>query len=174
MPNIPQTAKQAAINIAKQTVRESNEFLKSARQQVAPNPEVSKEEGRPSDSSSPKSKQEEEKKDMAKLREHSSFMQTYKQELEQIRRDNLFKELQKKISEGEEIPLGDYVSGLTSEQREVLKAQMEVVKIRREQEGKAKKKDTIPEVVSKKGRQMFSVFKKRNERYVETRQPPSS
>src|SRR5579859_7421171 len=171
---IPQTAKQAAINIAKQTARESNEFVKAAREQVAPTESQKSSEEPKADNRTQNEEKDRNKEGVAKLREHSSFMGVYRQELEQIRKDNLFKELQKKISEGEEIPLANYVKELTSEQREVLKAQMEAVRIRREQEEEAKKKNTIPRVVSKKGRQMFFMFKKRNEQHVETRQPPSS
>lgn len=174
MPNIPQTAKQTAINIAKQTARESSEFLKIAKEQVAPTENAKSGKEPEAHEQSQKKEEDQNKENIGNLREHSSFMGAYKQELEQIRKENLFKKLQKRIAEGEEIPLLNYVNELTSEQREVLKAQMEAVKVRREQEEEAKKKNILPEVISKKGRQMFNMFKKRNEQYVETRQPPSS
>jgi len=172
MPNIPQTAKQAAINVARQTARESNEFLKSAREQIAPTREENK-GGVNSENSNSEPKKDKEQ-DIAKIREHSGFMQTYKHELEQIRKDNLFKKLQKDVTSGVEVPLAEYLNDLSSEQREVLKAQMEAVKVRKMQEEEAKKKESVPEVISKKGRQMFNMFKKRNEQHFETRQPPSS
>ncbi len=160
---LKQTAKQVAVNTAKQVAYESNEFLKSTREQIAPIeiPEKKEEQGQK------EAQQEQPKpKDM-------SFLNDYKSELEQIRRDNLFKELQRKISEGEEIPLKNYIRDLSSEQREVLKAQMEAVKVRKEMAENAQKKDSFPQVISKKGRGMLNSFKKRNQQHVEMRQPPS-
>src|SRR5258708_17165030 len=125
MPAI-QTAKQIAIQAAKQTIRESNEFLKSTREQIAPLPQTEVKQ-------KPEQKKEEPKVDEAKLaNQKSRMMQAYDSELNEIRRDNLFKELQRKISEGEEIALQDFAEELTSDQREVLKAQMEAVQIQKE------------------------------------------
>ena len=169
MPPIPPTAKQVAINVAKQAAHEGNEIFKSAREQIITTSETPIKESpldkgdsfknlsNPSNESHPR---------------NLSFLREYKQELDQIRRDNLFKELQRKIAEGEIIPLENYINELSYEQREVLKAQMEAMKIRLEQENS--QKPSFPEIVAKKGRGMFNKIKKRNEQYVETRQPPSS
>jgi len=167
MPAI-QTAKQVAIQAAKQTVRESNEFIKSAREQIAPPPQSEQHQEKPEE------KKEEPKVDEAHLASQKSrMMQAYDSELTQIRRDNLFKELQRKISQGEEITLEDFITQLSSEQREVLKAQMEAIKMQKEA-AQSQSQNSIPEIISKKGRQMFNKIKKRNEQHVETRQPPSS
>lgn len=93
-------------------------------------------------------------------------------ELEQIRRENLFNELQKKISEGEYIALGDYEKDLGYEQREVLKAQMEAIQERKAKEISTRK-ETIPQIISKRARGMMGTIKKRNQQHVEMRQPPS-
>lgn len=65
----------------------------------------------------------------------SRTLQALERELEDIRRDRLIKELQRKIAEGEEVSLESYPE-LTPEQRQVLKAQMEAVKQRQEISGK--------------------------------------
>lgn len=170
MPNL--SAKQIAINVAKQAARESNEFLKTAGQQVLATPESSREQ----ESNPTRIPQEREAvvdRQQQAPKKDLSFMNIYKNELEQIRQENLFKELQKRIAEGEEIPLEDFATQLTSEQREVLKAQMEAVRVRKEAM-KKEKSDTIPQIVSKRARGMIGgMVKKRNEQHIETRQAPS-
>src|SRR5260221_12181960 len=134
---IQQSAKQAAIAVAKQAAREGNEFLKSAHEQIAPTPEI------------PKENQQEPKKETPDPppQKNLSFLNEYKGELEQIRRDMLFKELQEKIANGEEIPLENYIKELSSEQREVLKAQMEAVKMQKMRAQISQKQDSFPQVI---------------------------
>lgn len=162
---IPQSAKQIAINAAKQAARESNEFLKEAGKEVLGTPEAPKHEERPQEPAK-ETPQEPPKKDL-------SFLNNYKGELEQIHRDNLFKELQQKIAEGIEIPLEDYIKELSVEQREVLKAQMEAVKMQKAAAKNQKMQESPLQVIAKKGRQMVNKIKKQNEQHVETRQAPS-
>ncbi len=169
---IAQTAKQAAIATARQVARQSNEILNSARQQIAPTPEISRPESKPTPSSEPRVNPEQEKqRKEASLR---NMMRSYDTELSEIRRENLFKELQRKISEGEEVPLEDFAGGeLSSEQKDVLKAQMEAVQAQKNAT-QVQSQESPLQVVAKKGRNaMMGMFKKKNETHVETRQPPS-
>lgn len=163
---VKQTAQQIAQTIAKQTLHESNEVLKSAREQIMPTPELPKEQKR----EAPETK----KPETNEAKPNLSFLNSYKQELEEIRRETLFKDLQQRISEGEEIPLESYQKELSFEQREVLKAQMEAVKMQKQSALNSQKKQSTLQVVAKKGRNtMMGMFKKKNEQHVETRQPPS-
>lgn len=166
--SIPQTAKQQAINVAKIAARESNEVLKSAAEQLSPFPQTEKKEVNKQKLEDP------ERAPRVEGQKNLSFLNEYKAELNEIRRDNLFKELQSKISEGESVPLENYINELSYEQREVLKAQMEAIRVRIDTQNTNQQKSGIREVVSKKGRQMFNKIKKRNEQHVETRMPPSS
>ena len=159
---IPQTAKQIAISAAKQVLHESNEILKSVGEQIAPIPELPK----PKNLEQPEEVEENKPKDL-------SFLNVYKSELDEIRRENLFKELQRKISEGEDVYIENYAMQLASEQKDVLKAQMEAVKMQKEAT-KVQQRESPLQVVAKKGRNaMMGMFKKKNEQHVEMRQPPS-
>lgn len=153
---------QIAQSVARQTVHESNEFLKSVREQISPVPDLPK----PNNLDKPREVEENKPKDL-------SFLNTYKSELDEIRRENLFKELQRKISEGEDVPIENYAMQLSSEQKDVLKAQLEAMKTQKEAL-KAQQKESPLQVVAKKGRNaMMGMFKKKNEQHVEMRQPPS-
>lgn len=173
MPQIKQTAKQMAINAAKQAARESNEYLRTASAQITGIEKSTPQER----SQQPQGQQSEQPKLQEKSQQASqkdvSFLNVYKGELEQIRRENLFKELQRKITEGEEVPLIDYVNELTSEQREVLQAQITAVKERKEAV-KKQKPESVPQIVTKKARGMLGAFKKRQQQHVETQKMPSN
>lgn len=158
------TPAQIAVSAAKQAVHESNEILKTAREQIAPLPQIDKKDEKPV---------EKPQTENSKPR-NIGFLREYKNELDEIKRENLFKELQRKISEGENIPIENYAIELNSEQKDVLKAQIEAMNLRSKQNENQSKKNSIPEVISKKGRQMINKIKKQNEMHVETRQPPSS
>ncbi len=164
---IKQTAQQIAAQVAKQTIHESNEFLKSAREQIAPSVQ-------PQQSEKPQEKKEDYKVDEERFKAESKrLMQTYESELNQIRRDNLFKDLQRKVSEGEDISLESYQNELSFEQKDVLKAQMEIVQNQRKMVASQEKSSPL-QVIAKKGRNaMMGMFKKKNEQHVEMRQPPS-
>ncbi len=117
-------SKQAAIAAAKQVARESNEFLKSAREQIAPSPEVPRQEAQHTESVPDTSQRDVSNKNL-------SFLAEYKNELQEIEHESLFKELLKKISEGEEVPVEDFAKELSWEQRDVLKARIEAVKVKK-------------------------------------------
>ncbi|HWA51663.1 MAG TPA: hypothetical protein VG895_01250 [Patescibacteria group bacterium] len=165
MTSLPQSSKQIAINAAKLVARESNEVLKTAGEQIMPSPQ---DEKKPGDPERPKEVEGQRPKNL-------SFLNEYKQELNEIKRENLFKELQRKIAGGETVYLENYINELGHEQREVLKAQIEVMENRKLQEESSKKESGIPQIISKKARGMITgMVKKRNQQNVETRMPPSS
>jgi hypothetical protein len=125
--------KKLAQTIAKQMAQEPLEILKNASEQVTGQEAPRSQESQ----SSPSGNQ-----DQQKLIEHQNElhdkmktgrrMEAFQRELDDIRKQNLFKELQAKISEGLVIPLEDY-SDLSMEQKQVLKAQMEAVKFQKQQ-----------------------------------------
>lgn len=168
--NVKQTAQQKAKQAAQLLARESLEVLKSAREQVAPTPEIA---GQQQDSP----KQGENKENIEKSREtdkakSAQMMRAYEAELLDIRRSEVFKDLQKRISEGEDIPVENYTE-LTMEQKQVLMAQKEAAAARRDMTEQGHKE--VPQVSSKKGRKTFgNIGLKRSQVQVEMRQPPSS
>ncbi len=167
---INQTAKQIAVSAAKKAAYESNEILKTAGQQILSSPETSQQKPQPEEQKTVTPQKEAEARKEASLK---NMMRSYEGELNQIKRDNLFKELQRKISEGIEVPLEDFANELSSEQKDVLKAQIEAT-LSQQSSQNSQKRESIPQIISKKGRQMVNKIKKQNEMHVETRQPPSS
>ncbi len=161
---VKQTAQQIAKQVASLTFEESEKFAKAAREQISPVPQRSEnqtqqkvEKPEPQEPTPPKT---------------NRLLQTYNIELEDIRRENLFKDLQIKIANGEDVPIENYQNELSSEQRQVLKAQIEAIEARKTAEV-SKQKESIPQIVSKRARGMLNTFKKRNQQHVEMRQPPS-
>jgi len=80
-------------------------------------------------------------------------MEALEQEIKDIHRQELFGDLQSRISQGEEIPLPDY-SELSMEQKQVLKAQMEAVKYQKKQVAINQSQGGVPVTSSKPGRRM--------------------
>lgn len=159
--------KPTAQQIRKLIVNEPLEILKTAREQISPTNEPQEDKSRP--------QQETESINEQKLESQKArHIEAYNSELEQIRRDNLFKELQSKIAAGEEIPLENFVKELSFEQRDVLKAQMEAVSMRKIA-NENKSQDSLPQIISKKARGMVGgMVKKRNQQHVETQKMPSN
>ena len=168
------SAKSLAQQIAKQMAREPLEILKSAGGQVNG-------ESFPSNENPP---QRQETSDQKKLEGHQNELQdkmkstrrmeALNRELSDIQKQDLFSDLQRKISEGTEVPLEDYPE-LSMEQRQVLKAQMEAKKI---QDSRIKNQESgLVEPAVKKGRQLFNFGKKtavrREQTHVEKPVPPS-
>ena len=110
--------------IARQVAREPLEVLKSARGQLSGEQakyiEQKINQEKESQTKDPKT-QELKNKDTIRA---SRALEALDRELQDIRRDKLIKELQRKIAEGQEISLEDYPE-LTPEQKQVLKAQIE-------------------------------------------------
>ena len=165
---INQTAKQMAKQAATQIAREPLEILKTAREQIESQTQ-SQEQPEPQQQKPNEPTPEEKAKKAAQTQR---LIGAYESEIEDIRKQDLFKDLQRRIAEGEDIPLSDYPE-LTLEQKQVLAAQKQAVDARRVQSDQAK--ETPLQVISKKGRKMFGkIGLKREQTKVEMRQPPSS
>ena len=159
--------KVTAQKIAKQLAQEPLEILKTAREQVVGN-------------RSEESRIREEPKApdfQSKLQDKiksSRKMEAFQRELADIRKGELFKDLQRRIAQGEEISLQDYPE-LSLEQKQVLKAQMEAVKNQRL--AISHKPLELIEPAAKKGRRLFNFGKKqevkRQQTRVENVVPPS-
>lgn len=165
--NAAQTTKNIAQKIAQQLVQEPAEILKTAREQIA----GEKNTGIPEKSEPKIPDFQSELQDKTKA---SRLIEAYKRELEDIRRERLFKELQRRIAEGEEIPLHDFPE-LSPEQKQVLKAQMEAYQ---NQKSKLQNQDNeLQEPQPKRSRRLFHFGKKtevkRQQTRVEKIMPPS-
>jgi len=161
---VKQTAQQIAKQVARNSFEESEKFARAAREQISPVQRVPENQTQ---------QREEKPKEQEQIPPKTNrLLQSYNTELEEIRRDNLFKDLQIKIANGEDVPLENYQNELSSEQREVLKAQIEAIEVRKNAEV-SKQNESLPQIVSKRARGMMNTFKKRNQQHVEMRQPPS-
>lgn len=172
--NPAQTTKSLAQKIAKQMAQEPLELLKSARSQVTGEQEPRQQDSQPARPNDEVMHEQLKAQDVAKS---SRLIEAYQRELEDVRKQNLLKDLQKRIAEGEEIPLEDYPE-LSLEHKQVLKAQMEAVRIRMLNAQNSNAKSSFIEVVSKKGRQMMRAMgkktaMKREQTHVEKPVPPS-
>ncbi len=134
------SAKNLAQQIARQAAREPLEILKDIKEQASGeilNPSVNQ----------PENQNEDRKKlinDQEKLGDKMKSgrrMEALTREIEDIRKQNIFKDLQRRISEGEEVSLEEYPE-LSMEQKQVLMAQMEAVKNQKA----AANKNTLMEV----------------------------
>lgn len=138
MPSIPakasDSAKKMAQMVAKQLAQEPLEILKDASSQI-----MGVETARQPDTGT--SQQPENTNQQKKIQEQQQIqdkmrssrrIEAYQRELEDIRKQDVFKDLQQRIANGEEISLQDYPE-LSLEQRQVLNAQMEVVRFQHKQ-----------------------------------------
>lgn len=125
-------AKSLAQTIAKQMAQEPLEILKSAREQTTGIETDGHLDNQISDQNVDQQKKLEEQQKIQDNLRSSRRLEAYKQELEDIRKQDVFKGLQQRISEGEEIPLIDYPE-LSMDQKQVLMAQMEAAKFQKKQ-----------------------------------------
>ena len=116
--------KKLAQKVAKQFTDESLEILKTASEQVTGNEQVETPQEKPHIDNGQAELQD-------KMRT-SRRMEAYQRELDDIRKQDVFRDLQRRISEGEEVPVNDYPE-LSTEQKQVLNAQMEAVKFQKKQ-----------------------------------------
>jgi len=128
---------QLAQDLAKQIAQEPLEILREAGKQVAGGEQDTKSQDiiQPPDIQSSESRPktthyQNELQDKAKS---SRRIEALNQEIADIRKQDLFNDLQSRITEGEDIPLENYTE-LSMEQRQVLKAQEEAVKNRIDKE----------------------------------------
>ena len=150
--NTAKTARDLAQKIAKQMAQEPFEVLKTAREQVAP-PEISPQNHQPAQNNENQNKAQEEQQKAQDKMKVSRRMEALEAELRDIHKQDTFKDLQAKISQGIEVPLEDY-SELSMEQRQVLKAQMEAVKYQKQQAAYNESQSGVPMAVAKPGRRM--------------------
>lgn len=161
------SAKSLAQQIAKQMAGEPLEILKEAKEQTTGVGTSEQQSDRNTDDSESQKKLVEHQNDLQDRMKSSRRMEALDRELDDIRKQDLFSDLQRRISEGEEIPLEDY-SNLSMEQKQVLKAQMEAYKnqIRQMQN---QEKGGLMEPAVKKGRQLFNFGKKQSVKNEQTR-----
>jgi hypothetical protein len=166
------SAKTLAQNIAKQVAQEPLEILKTAGEQVV-SPEVAHPNQNPGRESQPKGPSEQDK--LLDQMKSGRRMEALNTELKDIRRQDLFADLQEKIGQGIEVPLQDY-SELSMEQKQVLKAQMEAVKYQKQQAEYNQASVDVPSVSSKPSRRFGAGQKHEAEKQqtrVEKPVPPS-
>jgi hypothetical protein len=167
-------AKNIAKTVAKQIAQEPLEILKTAKEQVTPTQNYREEKKEQPDNDN-QAKELEEKKDSQDKMMASRRREALERELEDIKKEKLFADLQRRIANGEEVFLEEYPT-LSVEQKQVLMAQMEAVKNRVEMQ-KNQGQNTFTEPAAKKGRQLFNFGKKtamqREQTRVEKPVPPS-
>jgi hypothetical protein len=168
------SAKSLAKAIAKRIAQEPAEILKDVKEQALGLESPGQQEKRPPVSSGEQNKKFEEQQKIGDRLKSTRQVEALNRELSDIRRQDLFKDLQRRISLGEEIPLGDY-SELSMEQKQVLNAQMEAVK--EQKTASTDQQGQFAEPAVKKGRQLFNFGKKtamkREQTHVEKPVPPS-
>jgi hypothetical protein len=147
-----QSARDLAQKIAGQMAQEPLEFLKTARDQVA-TPETSPQNPPPGQNNEIRNKARIDQEKAQDKMKSSRRMEALDQELKDIRKQDLFKDLQAKISQGIEVPLEDYAE-LSMEQKQVLKAQMEAVKYQKQQAAYNETQGGVAMAVAKPGRRM--------------------
>lgn len=170
-----QSAADLAQKIARQVAEEPIEILKDAREQV-----IGQETSKSLEKQTPKNRVEQspQETEQQKVKDKAFSerrMQALQNEIEDIRKGDLFKDLQAKISEGIEIPLEDYPE-LSIEQKQVLKAQMEAVKFQKLQAEYQSSVQEVPSVSSKPSRRFGAGQKHEAEKQqtrVEKPVPPS-
>jgi len=169
------SAKSLAQQVAKQMAREPLEILKSARDQAVGGETPSPENFSPASGSEDQKKLIQHQGELNDRMKSSRRMEALNRELSDIQKKDLFADLQRRISDGEEIPLEDYPA-LSIEEKQVLKAQMEAVKIQK-QNVQNQSANVLIEPGAKKGRKLFNFGKKtevkRQQTHVEKIVPPS-
>ncbi len=120
--NTAQTTKNLAKTIAKQIAGEPLEILKDVKEQViGSNPQGQSSQPRETREENPEEKYQRELNEKLKSERR---IEAFDRELKDITKENLFKDLQAKISEGMEVYIDEYQE-LSMEQKQVLKAQQE-------------------------------------------------
>ena len=169
-----QSAQDLAQKIARQMAQEPLEVLKTARDQVTT-------PGKVAPVSQPSQNGESSEKtsgDQQKLQDNmrsARRMEALNQELNDIRKQDLFKDLQDKISQGVEVPIADFPE-LTMEQKQVLMAQKEAYQNQKSKMENQNASIDVPTIQSKPSRRFGAGQKQEAERQqtrVEKPVPPS-
>jgi len=170
-----QTARDLARKIARQVAQEPLEVLKKAESQVTgsetQSPQEISPQGQNPDTQTKIAERQGQLRDKLKS---GRRVEAYQRELDDIRKRDLFKDLQRRVSEGEEIPVEDYPE-LSMEQKQVLKAQMEAVRAQSAKQ-QAAGQNVLEVPRSKRGRRFGQTRKQEVERQqtrVEKPIPPS-
>lgn len=146
------TTQQMAKQVARQMAQEPLEILKTAGQQIsgaeAPTPDSSR--GPLQEPKEPKKEEEMQLKRKIEVQGQRQ-MQALQKELQDMEGQKLLNDLLKRISGGEIIPLENYPQ-LSTEQKDVLKAQMEAIKTQKEAAAREK---PVVEPGTKKSRKLF-------------------
>lgn len=165
-----QSAKDLAQKIARQMAQKPLEVLKTARQQVVGSEQIAnRQEVRPLDNQNPEvqAKIVQHRNELQDKAKSGRRMEALNQELKDIHKQDLFKDLQNKIAQGVEVPITDYTE-LSMEQRQVLKAQMEAYKNQSEDVKNKNALAEVPAVRSKPSRR-FGAGQKREVEKLQTR-----
>lgn len=160
--------------IARQMAQEPLEVLKSVKGQLSGEQINYYEEKFKKESLSQTQNNPQENLAKKEKTQSSRTLQALERELEDIRIDKLFKELQQKIAEGEEVYLED-IPDLTPEQKQVLKAQMEAVKIQKQQMASQGSSLSEPKTKTKRGSWLFGgkAQAQKQQTHIEKPLPPS-
>jgi hypothetical protein len=165
------TTQQIAKQVAKQMAEEPFEIFKKAGQQISGTEKTEDITREPEEKKPFQTREEVQLKQKIEVQGQRQ-MQALQKELEDIENQKLFNDLLKRVTEGEIIPLENFPQ-LSIEQKDVLKAQMEAVKMRKEEE---KKEKPVEEPETKKSRKLFGFGSSQAEKqktHVEKILPPS-
>ena len=160
-----QTTRDLAQKIARQIAQEPLEILKDASSQVVGPEIVHPQEKQNSQNSQSTLNPQEKSLDQMKS---GRRMEALNQELKDIHKQDVFKDLQRKITEGVEVPLEDYPE-LSMEQKQVLKAQMEAVKTQMTNAKYANDKSLEVPAISSKPSRRFGAGQKHEAEKQQTR-----
>jgi len=168
------SAQDIARNIAKQIAQEPIEILKDAGSQVTGIESVKPQEGDPEVRNNSQTKEVTAQKEVKDKVFANRRMQALQSEIDDIRKQDVFKDLQSRISQGLDVPLEDYPE-LSMEQKQVLKAQMEAYKNQQQASFQANVNE-VPAIHSKPSRRFGAGQKHEAEKQqtrVEKPVPPS-
>jgi hypothetical protein len=127
------------------------ELLKSARRQVT-GENLPPNETTNQNTEDPQKLEDEQSYKIKKAESDGRHLEALESELKDIRRQKLFNDLMVRIQNGEDVPLEEFTE-LSYEQKDVLKAQIEVVK--KQKLNSQNSNDQLIQPTAKKGRQMF-------------------
>jgi len=174
---VGQSAKNLAQQIAKQMAAEPLEILKNAGEQTTGKELSGQPEEHPDGQTGGSDGQKKLLEQQTKLQDEMKsrrMMEAFDRELSDIKKQKLNADIQRRISEGETIPLEEYPD-LSPEQKQVLNAQMEAVKNQIAQ-SKQNNLTEVPTVHSKPSRRFGAGQKSQAEKeqtHVEKPIPPS-
>jgi hypothetical protein len=158
------TAKNLAQQIAKQMRQEPLEILKDVKEQTTGTETTEKPGTQPSVQPDQQKQVEQQKKLQDQMKSNRMF-EALQREMEDIRKQNLFKNLQERIAQGEIVPLEDFPE-LSMEQKQVLLAQTEAVKRQRQQQTQSYEE---PPVIHSKPSRRFGAGQKQEAEKQQTR-----